>query len=128
MRLAGIDHSILGYPGPDQGYGRKLAQRVERAAGLTRKTFDRDEMDHGLCHGASGRALALHVMNGLPRVAIGQKLANTRPAFSVDDHSLMTGSIGRTITRLAIEGVAPTPLAFSLTHHGTLVTHSPEYT
>jgi hypothetical protein len=95
-----------------------LVQRIERAAKFTRAAFARDDADDGLCHGASGRALALVVMNAMPRDVIAEKLASTRPMFAADDHSLMTGGLGRTVTRLVLGGLAPVPLAVTLTDLG----------
>lgn len=112
MRAMGMSHS-------------RLAGRVERSARFTLAALDRDEADEGICHGASGRALALHVMDAVPHEMIAHTLSSTQPAFAVDDYSLMTGRIGRTVARLVLDGLAPTPLAVTLMHADAALVRRP---
>ena len=103
----------------DSSWILDLEARVATAAMRTRSALETMEFDDGLCHGASGRALAVLVMT----TALGEpcdaaellnRLAVMRERPLVRDFSLMKGESGRVLTRLAIAGLADPPIALTL--------------
>ncbi len=73
--------------------------------------------DNGLCHGESGRALALAVLGWtLDDQQLVERATKTfcRPKrrYNDDDVGLMTGSPGVVLAHLAVTGKAAPPIAF----------------
>lgn len=100
----------------------ELETRAANAAGRTREAVQAGLADDGLCHGLSGRMLALQILSGqsataqpLPALGAFQPPAFSGFRASNSDVSLMTGASGRVAAKLGMAGLAQPPIALSLT-------------
>ena len=91
----------------------ELDARIARAALLTSEATREGVADDGLCHGLSGRQLALSIM-GWPRATIAQLGGGARFSHESNDLTLMTGEPGRVVAALVLSGLAQPPVALSL--------------
>lgn len=94
-------------------------QRASIAACRLRQSLEADDIDGGLCHGRAGRALALAVIGGV----VGDTTARGDATAAFErlplapgplDPTLMNGEPGIVLGALAVNGLAPPPLAFVL--------------
>jgi hypothetical protein len=103
----------------DLRYPGRFDQRARLAATRIRESLTGFVADAGLCHGASGRALALAVIastlgNDRDR-QLAREVFERLPKTDVPrDVGLMTGEPGVVVAQLAVEQLAPAPIAFVL--------------
>jgi hypothetical protein len=115
----GVGTAAIIAQNPNSLWNADLRSRIRVAAARTLESLNRVNHDDGLCHGASGQALALCIMaesSGQPldRHQLLEKVTQFHDRPAMRDLTLMNGESGRLIARLVLSDLADPPLTMSL--------------